>query len=69
MPDHYEVDVNLARPESRSWYDGYYAGFRGDPMQPSLFLPRETWNEWTSGYLIGQRDRQDDDLIQDLGRS
>ena len=44
---------------SPAWVDGYNAGLAERPMAP----PTEGSSDWSSGYLIGRRAREDEDLI------
>ncbi len=46
---------------SASWHNGFHAGYaQGVMRSPSSADP----SEWTSGYLVGRRKREDDDLMQ-----
>lgn len=48
--------------KSRWWLAGYEAGKAGEPFRP----PGGATHDWSSGYIVGARDAQSDELMDEI---
>ena len=68
-PSRAPTDHKIKKEDARCWYEGYWAGRRGEPMwaKPYSTGTLESWS-WAGGHIEGKERREKDKAMLDATR-